>query len=55
MEECVWINIHVIPQANKILEIRNISGYGLRWTLPELEFRGLLEPEINFYKTKDCN
>lgn len=55
IEECVWINIHLINPNFRIFEIRNLNGYGLRFNLPDLDFRGLIEPEENFNKNKDCN
>ena len=44
MEDCVWINIHNLPNKTKVLEIRNFYGYGMRWNYSG-EFRGLVEPE----------
>ncbi len=44
IEDYVWINIHYLPHSNKVVEIRNIKGYGIRWNLYG-EFRGLIEPE----------
>jgi hypothetical protein len=44
LDECVWINIHCLQHSNKVLEIRNNKGYGIRWNLNG-EFRGLIEPE----------
>jgi len=45
VEGGVWINLHK-PNTKfegYIVEIRESSGYGIRWTL-EGEFRGLVEP-----------
>jgi hypothetical protein len=44
LDECVWINIYYLSNSNKILEVRNAKGYGIRWNLNG-EFRGLIEPE----------
>lgn len=46
MSECVWINIHNISHSTKIIEVRNVSGYGIRWST-DGDFRGLIEPEEN--------
>ena len=45
IENCVWINIHGLPQDLIIIEWRVIEGYGWRWT-KEQEFRGFIEPQI---------
>jgi hypothetical protein len=44
LDDCIWINIHYLPHSNKVVEIRNKKGYGIRWNLNG-EFRGLIEPE----------
>ena len=45
LEECVWINTHIMVHTEKIIEFRVKEGYGLRWTL-DGEFRGFLEPQM---------
>lgn len=42
--DAAWINIHYLPNKTTVLEIRNYSGYGMRWNYNG-EFRGLIEPE----------
>lgn len=44
LDECIWINVHFLPNQNKVLEIRNRLGYGMRWNYAG-NFRGLIEPE----------
>ena len=46
LENCVWINIHGLPHNVAILEIRNEKGYGMRWEISNLFFRGFLEPQM---------
>ncbi|XP_071490914.1 uncharacterized protein [Diadema antillarum] len=41
-----WLNIHQLPHALPILEVRNIEGYGARWSPDGREFRGFLEPPM---------
>ena len=43
IDECVWINAHILPHSEHIIEARNQKGYGIRWTIKG-EFRGFLEP-----------
>lgn len=45
-ENCVWINIHVLPHDVYVLEIRCAQGYGLRWSHDGKTFRGFLEPQM---------
>jgi len=47
LNECIWINIHGLPQNVGIIEIRNEKGYGMRWEINgENNFRGFLEPQM---------
>ncbi|VDP90348.1 unnamed protein product [Echinostoma caproni] len=39
-----WINIHHLPQCTPTLEIRDRDGFGLRFDIEPLRFRGFLEP-----------
>jgi hypothetical protein len=43
--ECTYINLHILPQQEYIVELRVTKGYGMRWTV-EGEFRGFLEPQM---------
>jgi len=45
MDTCVWINFHILPHEEHILELRVKEGYGIRWT-DQAVFRGLLEPQM---------
>jgi hypothetical protein len=45
LKNCVWINVHTLPHAEYVIEIRVEAGYGARWTLSG-EFRGFLEPQM---------
>ena len=44
LNECVWINLHSLPQNEYIIECRVEQGYGIRWTIKGAVFRGFLEP-----------
>lgn len=44
LNDCIWWNIHYLPNNIKVLEIRNHYGYGMRWNYSG-DFRGMLEPE----------
>ncbi|XP_041473846.1 uncharacterized protein LOC121422734 [Lytechinus variegatus] len=46
LNEVGWLNIHQLPHALPILEVRNIDGYGARWSPDGTEFRGFLEPPM---------
>ncbi|EGC34380.1 hypothetical protein DICPUDRAFT_153434 [Dictyostelium purpureum] len=46
LAEPAWINIHLLPHNIQIIEIRNIQGYGLRWSADGTFFRGFLEPQM---------
>jgi hypothetical protein len=46
-ENAVWINLHLLPHDEPVLEVRVAKGYGARWSLREpLTFRGFLEPQM---------
>ncbi|CAI2373297.1 unnamed protein product [Moneuplotes crassus] len=45
LDDCVWINMHVLPHKEYILEMRVQECYGIRWT-DTPTFRGLLEPQM---------
>jgi hypothetical protein len=46
LSNATWINIHYLPHDVKVVEMRTIEGYGLRWLLDGTEFRGFLEPQM---------
>ena len=46
MKNSVWRNVYHLCHDTIILEIRVESGYGARWNLTPLVFRGFLEPEF---------
>ena len=46
MEECVWINMHLLPHNLIIIELRIDKGYGIRWQVNDGMFRGFLEPQM---------
>lgn len=48
LDEVVWINIHTLNSKSTllILEIREMKGYGARWSV-DCEFRGLVEPQMD--------
>jgi hypothetical protein len=45
IKECAWINAHILPHSEHIIECRVEKGYGIRWTIKG-EFRGFLEPQM---------
>ena len=45
LENCVWVNIHVITHSETLIEARIESGHGLRWA-GDFSFRGFLEPQM---------
>ena len=45
IDECIWVNAHILPHSEHIIECRNSKGYGIRWTIKG-EFRGFLEPQM---------
>ena len=46
LEECVWINMHLLPHNLIIIELRIDKGYGIRWQVNDGMFRGFLEPQM---------
>eukprot|EP00357_Protocruzia_adherens_P003671 CAMPEP_0114991954 /NCGR_PEP_ID=MMETSP0216-20121206/11668_1 /TAXON_ID=223996 /ORGANISM="Protocruzia adherens, Strain Boccale" /LENGTH=293 /DNA_ID=CAMNT_0002355357 /DNA_START=416 /DNA_END=1297 /DNA_ORIENTATION=- len=47
LNECTWINVHLLPHDEVILEARVSAGYGARWSVKgTISFRGFLEPQI---------
>ena len=44
--DCCWLNVHTLPHRVFVLEVRNSSGYGLRWSHDGRMFRGFLEPQM---------
>ena len=46
LNECVWINIHLLPHQLIIIELRIDKGYGIRWQANDGMFRGFLEPQM---------
>lgn len=43
ISEAVWVNLHLLPHQEVVIEIRIEQGYGMRWTI-DGTFRGFLEP-----------
>jgi hypothetical protein len=47
LNECVWMNIHCLPNEEAIVEVRVEEGYGARWfILKQQGFRGFIEPQM---------
>ena len=46
LEECVWINMHLLPHNLIIIELRIDKGHGIRWQVNDGMFRGFLEPQM---------
>ena len=46
LNDCIWINVHIIVHSEIIVECRIEQGYGIRWTVPDGRFRGFLEPQM---------
>ncbi|KAI9026494.1 hypothetical protein CLU79DRAFT_833388 [Phycomyces nitens] len=46
--DSVWSNLHMLPHAKVVYEIRQSLGYGARWVLDDGKwlFRGFLEPQM---------
>ncbi|KAI3923095.1 hypothetical protein MKW98_000085 [Papaver atlanticum] len=44
ISNCRWINIHIVPPYDGVLEIRVAEGYGARWSKEGSKFIGFLEP-----------
>ena len=47
INECVWINMHLLPHNLIIIELRIDKGYGIRWQVNDGMFRGFLEPQMD--------
>ena len=47
INECVWINMHLLPHNLIIIELRVEKGYGIRWQVNDGMFRGFLEPQMD--------
>lgn len=45
LDNCVWINSHMLPHEVPVLEVRVAEGYGARWLADGSQFRGFLEPQ----------
>jgi hypothetical protein len=42
-----WINVHLLPHDEPVVEVRVAKGYGARWSVREPQiFRGFLEPQM---------
>ncbi|KAM6545911.1 hypothetical protein CsatB_026647 [Cannabis sativa] len=46
VEECCWLNLHVVPPHGDVFEIRISHGYGARWSKDGSKFIGFLEPYV---------
>lgn len=47
LRDCVWVNIHCLPNEEAIVEVRVEQGYGARWfILKQQGFRGFIEPQM---------
>ena len=46
LNECIWINMHLLPHQIIIIELRIDKGYGIRWQVNDGMFRGFLEPQM---------
>ncbi|TMW56780.1 hypothetical protein Poli38472_006790 [Pythium oligandrum] len=46
LDHAVWKNVHSLPHGEATFEVRNAMGYGARWYLRDLSFRGFLEPPM---------
>lgn len=44
LDGATWMNVHLLPHAKAIIEVRIAEGYGARWTADGSSFRGFLEP-----------
>lgn len=45
ISQCVWVNVHILPHSEIIVECREEQGYGIRWAING-DFRGFLEPQM---------
>ncbi|XP_030459263.1 uncharacterized protein LOC115679721 isoform X2 [Syzygium oleosum] len=43
---CQWQNLHAVPPHGVVFEIRDVSGYGARWSEDGAKFIGFLEPYV---------
>ncbi|KAF8014102.1 hypothetical protein BT93_H0061 [Corymbia citriodora subsp. variegata] len=43
---CQWQNVHAVPPHGVVFEIRDVSGYGARWSEDGAKFIGFLEPYV---------
>jgi hypothetical protein len=46
LRDAAWLNIHMLPHNKVMFEVRTLNGYGVRWSLPQVKFRGFLEPQM---------
>jgi hypothetical protein len=46
LRDAIWVNVHMLPGDEWVVEIRVAEGYGARWTADGLKFRGFLEPPM---------
>lgn len=42
-EDVLWINIYLLLYDFKVIEVRYVDGYGVRWSYDGIDFRGFLE------------
>lgn len=43
LEDVLWINIYLLLYEFKVIEVRCIEGYGVRWSYDGKVFRGFFE------------
>jgi len=46
VDGAVWVNVHSLPGAEPVIEVRVAEGYGARWTADGAFLRGFLEPPM---------
>lgn len=47
LRDCVWVNIHCLPNEEAVVEVRVEQGYGARWFIMKQQgFRGFIEPQM---------
>ena len=44
LREAIWLNVHLLPGSEAVLEVRQAEGYGARWSGDGTAFRGFIEP-----------
>ncbi|KAJ4795490.1 RNA-binding ASCH domain protein [Rhynchospora pubera] len=44
LDDCCWMNVHLIQPYGPVFEIRVCEGYGARWSSDGSKFIGFLEP-----------